>query len=56
MTLSTEYSVFGAILWRKGDVLMNERGGWLLRSKAADVDEANCVVGTGALSSIRLVS
>lgn len=51
-----ELGVFGAILWNNnGDVVHNEQGGWLMRTKAKDSDEGGVAAGFSSLDSILLV-
>ena len=52
----SELGVFGTILWRdNGEILRNEHGGWLLRTKAKDSDEGGVATGFSSLDSILLV-
>ena len=51
-----ELGVFGTILWRDdGEVLRNEQGGWLMRTKAKDSDEGGVAAGFSSLDSVLLV-
>lgn len=51
-----ELGVFGTILWRDdGEILCNEQGGWLMRTKAKDSDEGGVAAGFSSLDSILLV-
>jgi glutathione synthase len=51
-----ELGVFGTILWRDdGEILHNEQGGWLMRTKARDSDEGGVAAGYSSLDSILLV-
>ncbi|PYH99889.1 glutathione synthase [Aspergillus ellipticus CBS 707.79] len=51
-----ELGVYGTILWdqAEGKVLQNEQGGWLMRTKAKDVDEGGVATGFSSLDSIIL--
>ncbi|KAA8647618.1 glutathione synthase [Aspergillus tanneri] len=51
-----ELGVYGTILWNQagGKVLHNEQGGWLMRTKARDVNEGGVATGFSSLDSILL--
>ncbi|KAF9890963.1 hypothetical protein FE257_005220 [Aspergillus nanangensis] len=51
-----ELGVYGTILWDQagGKVLHNEQGGWLMRTKAKDVNEGGVATGFSSLDSILL--
>ncbi|PLB43171.1 glutathione synthase [Aspergillus steynii IBT 23096] len=51
-----ELGVYGTILWdqARGTVLHNEQGGWLMRTKAKDVNEGGVATGFSSLDSILL--
>ncbi|GES66880.1 glutathione synthetase [Aspergillus terreus] len=51
-----ELGVYGTILWDQagGKVLHNEQGGWLMRTKARDVNEGGVATGFSSLDSILL--
>lgn len=52
----SELGVYGTILWNQkgGNVLHNEEGGYLLRTKAKDVNEGGVASGFSSLDSIVL--
>ncbi|KAL1957241.1 hypothetical protein VTO42DRAFT_6147 [Malbranchea cinnamomea] len=51
-----ELGVFGTILWNDGgEILHNEQGGWLMRTKAKESDEGGVAAGFSSLDSILLV-
>ncbi|PGH23385.1 glutathione synthetase [Polytolypa hystricis UAMH7299] len=51
-----ELGVFGTILWKDdGEVLHNDQGGWLMRTKGKDSDEGGVAAGFSSLDSILLV-
>ncbi|KAK2878166.1 hypothetical protein FQN49_001091 [Arthroderma sp. PD_2] len=51
-----ELGIYGAALWdANGQVLHNEQGGWLMRTKAKDSDEGGVAAGFSSLDSILLV-
>lgn len=51
-----ELGTFGTILWRDdGEILHNEQGGWLMRTKAKDSDEGGVAAGFSSLDSFLLV-
>jgi glutathione synthase len=51
-----ELGIYGTILWDQatGNVLQNEQGGWLMRTKAKDVNEGGVATGFSSLDSILL--
>ncbi|KAL2854668.1 hypothetical protein BJX68DRAFT_232222 [Aspergillus pseudodeflectus] len=51
-----ELGVYGTILWDQagGEVLHNEQGGWLMRTKAEGVNEGGVATGFSSLDSIVL--
>ncbi|KAI1928281.1 Glutathione synthetase [Ophidiomyces ophidiicola] len=51
-----ELGVFGTVLWNNdtGNVLRNEQGGWLMRTKAQDSDEGGVAAGFSSLDSVLL--
>lgn len=51
-----ELGVYGTILWDQagGHVLHNKQGGWLMRTKARDVNEGGVATGFSSLDSILL--
>ncbi|EYE93398.1 glutathione synthase [Aspergillus ruber CBS 135680] len=52
----SELGIYGTILWDQegGNVLCNEQGGYLLRTKAKDVNEGGVATGFSSLDSIVL--
>lgn len=55
----SELGIFGGCLWRsdgrgKSEVLMNEEGGYLMRTKARDSDEGGVAAGFSSLDSLVL--
>lgn len=51
-----ELGVYGTILWdAEGNILGNERAGWLLRTKGSGVDEGGVAAGYGCVDSVCLV-
>ncbi|WEW56607.1 Glutathione synthetase [Emydomyces testavorans] len=52
-----ELGIFGTILWNNesGRIMHNERGGWLMRTKARDSDEGGVAAGFSSLDSILLI-
>ncbi|EAW12571.1 glutathione synthase [Aspergillus clavatus NRRL 1] len=51
-----ELGIYGTILWDQanGKILQNEQGGWLMRTKAKDVNEGGVATGFSSLDSILL--
>ncbi|PYI13077.1 putative glutathione synthetase [Aspergillus violaceofuscus CBS 115571] len=51
-----ELGVYGTILWDQanGNIVQNEQGGWLMRTKARDVNEGGVATGFSSLDSIVL--
>ncbi|PWY86945.1 glutathione synthetase [Aspergillus heteromorphus CBS 117.55] len=51
-----ELGIYGTILWDQagGKVLHNEQGGWLMRTKAKDVNEGGVATGFSSLDSVIL--
>ncbi|KAI9924459.1 hypothetical protein ASPWEDRAFT_23509 [Aspergillus wentii DTO 134E9] len=51
-----ELGIYGTILWDQagGNILHNEQGGWLMRTKAKDVNEGGVASGFSSLDSILL--
>ncbi|KAH8702555.1 putative glutathione synthetase [Talaromyces proteolyticus] len=50
-----ELGIFGTILWSSnGEILHNEEGGWLMRTKAKESDEGGVAAGFSSLDSIIL--
>lgn len=50
-----ELGVYGTVLWdQTGEVLHNEQGGWLMRTKGRDVNEGGVAAGFSSLDSILL--
>lgn len=51
-----ELGVFGTVLWNDdGNIVQNEQGGWLMRTKAKESDEGGVAAGFSSLDSILLV-
>ena len=53
----SELGIYGTILWdqkSRGQILHNEEGGWLLRTKAKDVNEGGVATGFSSLDGIVL--
>ncbi|KAJ6155597.1 hypothetical protein N7470_006163 [Penicillium chermesinum] len=51
----SELGVYGTILWdNKGNVLHNDQGGWLLRTKGKEVNEGGVAAGFSSLDSVLL--
>lgn len=54
----SELGIFGTCLWRsqagKADILRNDEGGYLLRTKAKDSDEGGVAAGFSSLDSVVL--
>lgn len=51
----SELGVYGTILWESnGNVLHNDQGGWLLRTKGKEVNEGGVAAGFSSLDSILL--
>ena len=55
-----ELGVYGTCLWRtagggKGEVLMNEEAGYLLRTKGRESEEGGVAAGFGCVDSVCLV-
>ncbi|PKY04454.1 glutathione synthase [Aspergillus campestris IBT 28561] len=53
----SELGIYGTILWdqkSRGQILHNEEGGWLLRTKAKDVNEGGVATGFSSLDGIIL--
>ncbi|KAJ5619037.1 hypothetical protein N7510_003021 [Penicillium lagena] len=51
----SELGVYGTILWdNTGEILHNEQGGWLLRTKGKEVNEGGVAAGFSSLDSILL--
>ena len=53
----SELGVYGTILWdqKTGHTLHNEEGGYLLRTKAKEVNEGGVASGFSSLDSVILV-
>ncbi|KKK20168.1 glutathione synthetase [Aspergillus ochraceoroseus] len=51
-----ELGIYGTILWDQagGEILRNEQGGWLMRTKAKDVNEGGVATGFSSLDSVVL--
>ncbi|KAJ5908438.1 hypothetical protein N7495_001120 [Penicillium taxi] len=48
----SELGIYGTILWdTKGDILHNDQGGWLLRTKGKEVNEGGVAAGFSSLDS-----
>lgn len=51
----SELGVYGTILWEtNGNILHNDQGGWLLRTKGKEVNEGGVAAGFSSLDSILL--
>lgn len=52
----SELGIYGAILWdqKGGNILHNEQGGYLLRTKAKNVNEGGVASGFSSLDSVVL--
>ncbi|KAL1995193.1 hypothetical protein VTN49DRAFT_1380 [Thermomyces lanuginosus] len=51
----SELGIYGAILWSSdGEVLHNEEGGWLLRTKGTETNEGGVAAGFSSLDSVLL--
>ncbi|KKZ66168.1 glutathione synthetase [[Emmonsia] crescens] len=52
----SELGVFGTVLWRdNGEIVHNEQGGWLLRTKGKESDEGGVAAGFSSLDSLVLL-
>ncbi|KAG5292925.1 glutathione synthetase [Histoplasma ohiense] len=52
----SELGMFGTVLWRNnGEILHNEQGGWLLRTKGKESDEGGVAAGFSSLDSLLLL-
>ncbi|ODH51607.1 glutathione synthetase [Paracoccidioides brasiliensis] len=52
----SELGIFGAVLWKDdGEILHNEQGGWLLRTKGRESDEGGVAAGFSSLDSLVLL-
>lgn len=52
----SELGVFGTVLWRDdGEIVHNEQGGWLLRTKGKESDEGGVAAGFSSLDSLVLL-
>ncbi|OAX83008.1 glutathione synthetase [Emergomyces africanus] len=52
----SELGVFGTVLWRDdGELVHNEQGGWLLRTKGRESDEGGVAAGFSSLDSLVLL-
>ena len=51
-----ELGIYGTILWDQagGNILHNEQGGWLMRTKGKDVNEGGVATGFSSLDSVIL--
>ncbi|KAJ9382900.1 hypothetical protein DTO063F5_5419 [Paecilomyces variotii] len=51
-----ELGVFGTILWKdNGDIIHNEQGGWLMRTKGKESNEGGVAAGFSSLDSVILI-
>jgi glutathione synthase len=51
-----ELGVFGTILWKdNGDIIQNEQGGWLMRTKGKESNEGGVAAGFSSLDSVILI-
>lgn len=50
----SELGIFGTCLWGRGGVLVNEEGGYLMRTKARESDEGGVAAGFSSLDSLVL--
>ncbi|KAJ5287191.1 hypothetical protein N7478_002877 [Penicillium angulare] len=51
----SELGIYGTILWKdNGEILHNDQGGWLLRTKGKEVNEGGVAAGFSSLDSVLL--
>ena len=51
----SELGVYGAVLWRGEEVLVNTQCGWLLRTKGVESEEGGVAAGFGCVDGVCLV-
>lgn len=53
--LISEIGIFGVLIGKQNEIVLNETGGYLLRTKPIEVDEGGVATGYSALDSVFLV-